>query len=83
MRIMEKTNDGFEIAEEDLRLRKAGRCGTKQSGLSGLKSIDITQDVKTIKMVKEICIEYLNKNSGIIDNEYLLRDIQDKFKETI
>ncbi|WP_300361699.1 ATP-dependent DNA helicase RecG [Fusobacterium sp.] len=84
MRIMEKTNDGFEIAEEDLRLRKAGEIfGVKQSGISDLKFIDITQDVKTIKMVKEICIEYLNKTNGIIENKYLIKDIKDKFKETI
>lgn len=84
MRIMEKTNDGFEIAEEDLRLRKAGEIfGVKQSGISDLKFIDITQDVKTIKMVKEICIEYLNKTNGVIENKYLIKDIKDKFKETI
>lgn len=82
MKIMEKTNDGFEIAEEDLRIRKAGEIfGVKQSGFGDLKFIDITQDVKTIKMTKEMCIKYLEKNHGKIGNIYLKRDILEKFKE--
>lgn len=84
LRIMEKTQDGFEIAEEDLRLRKSGEIfGTKQTGFSDLKFIDIIQDVKTIKAVKDMCIEYLKEKKGIIDNEYLKIDIEDKFKENL
>lgn len=84
LRIMEKTQDGFEIAEEDLRLRKSGEIfGTKQTGFSDLKFIDITQDVKTIKAVKDMCVEYLKEKKGIIDNEYLKMDIEDKFKENL
>ena len=81
---MEKTQDGFEIAEEDLRLRKSGEIfGTKQTGFSDLKFIDIIQDVKTIKAVKDMCVEYLKEKKGIIDNEYLKMDIEDKFKENL
>ena len=81
---MEKTQDGFEIAEEDLRLRKSGEIfGTRQTGFSDLKFIDITQDVKTIKAVKDMCTEYLKEKKGIIDNEYLKMDIEDKFKENL
>lgn len=84
LRIMEKTQDGFEIAEEDLRLRKSGEIfGTKQTGFSDLKFIDIIQDVKTIKAVKDMCVEYLKEKKGIIDNEYLKMDIEDKFKENL
>ncbi len=84
LRIMEKTQDGFEIAEEDLRLRKSGEIfGTRQTGFSDLKFIDIIQDVKTIKNVKDMCIEYLKEKKGIIDNPYLKMDIEDKFKENL
>ena len=84
LRIMEKTQDGFEIAEEDLRLRKSGEIfGTRQTGFSDLKFIDIIQDVKTIKAVKDMCVEYLKEKKGIIDNEYLKMDIEDKFKENL
>lgn len=82
LQVMEETQDGFKIAEEDLKLRKSGEIfGTRQSGLSDLKFIDIVHDVKTIKLVKDICYEYLKENHGEIKNEYLLIDISEKFKE--
>lgn len=82
LQIMEETQDGFKIAEEDLKLRKSGEIfGTKQSGFSDLKFTDIVHDIKTIKLVKEICVDYLKENSGKIENPYLKYDIEEKFKE--
>lgn len=81
MKILENTEDGFKIAEEDLKLRKSGEIfGTRQSGLSDLKFVDIVHDVKTIKLVKDICIEYLTKNRGKINNKALKYEIDKKFQ---
>jgi len=42
--IMEETEDGFRIAEEDLKLRNSGEIfGLRQSGFSDLKFIDIIE----------------------------------------
>lgn len=79
--VMEKTTDGFKIAEEDLKLRNAGEIfGFKQSGLSDLKFIDIISDIKTIKMAHDECLNYLKINNGIIKNKYLEFDINKKFE---
>ena len=80
--IMEKTEDGFVIAEEDLKLRNSGEIfGLRQSGFSDLKFIDIIYDSKTIKDVRDLCIAYLKKNKGKIKNEFLKYDIERKFSD--
>lgn len=45
LEIMRKTNDGFEIAEADLRLRGGGDIlGTRQSGMPGFRLADFAND---------------------------------------
>jgi len=73
--IMEETEDGFRIAEEDLKF------GLRQSGFSDLKFIDIIYDVKTIKLVRDECIKYLKEHKGEIENVYLKYDIEQKFSD--
>jgi len=81
LKVMESTTDGFLIAEEDLKLRKPGEIfGTRQSGLSDLRFVDIVHDVKTIKLVRDISIKYLKKNKGEIQEDTLRIDIVEKFK---
>ena len=80
LQIMEKTTDGFKIAEEDLKLRNSGEIlGTRQSGVSDMMMTDIVKNVKEIKRIRDYVIDYLEKNNGKIENEFLKRDIYEKF----
>ena len=62
LEIMVQTNDGFEIAEADLKLRGPGDLeGTQQSGVAfDLKIADIARDGQLLQHVREVA-------SGIID----------------
>ncbi len=49
------TNNGFEIAEVDMRLRGAGNItGTQQSGMMHLRIADLVKDGKILKTAREI-----------------------------
>lgn len=50
LKILTKTNDGFVIAEEDLKLRGPGQfLGSKQSGVSDLYMANLIKDMKLLK----------------------------------
>lgn len=60
LEIMENTNDGFEISEEDFKLRGHGDLfGTKQSGDMTFKIASIRQDYKILIQAKKDSLEYL------------------------
>ncbi|MBP6125323.1 MAG: ATP-dependent DNA helicase RecG [Leptotrichiaceae bacterium] len=80
LEVMEKIIDGFKIAEEDLKLRNSGEIfGTKQSGISDMVLTDIIKNIKEIKVIRDFVLEHLKNNNGKINNEYLKRDIYEKF----
>ncbi len=57
---MEKTDDGFEISEEDFKLRGHGDLfGTKQSGDMTFKIANLTSDFKLLLQAKEDAYQYL------------------------
>jgi ATP-dependent DNA helicase RecG len=58
---MAATNDGFLIAEADLRLRGPGDLqGTRQSGLLDLRIADLVKDEKILKFARSLATEILS-----------------------
>lgn len=80
LEIMVQTNDGFEIAEADLKLRGPGDLeGTQQSGVAfDLKIADIARDGQLLQHVREIATEIIEKDpTGVLpENEILWRQLQ-------
>lgn len=78
--IMVSTNDGFEIAEADLRLRGPGDLeGTQQSGIAlDLKIADIARDGQLLQYVRGIAEEIVDAETVAPkpENEILWRQLQ-------
>ena len=56
-----KTNDGFQIAEEDLRLRGPGDFfGRRQSGLPVFRVASLSCDLQTLKQAQQASAEWID-----------------------
>jgi ATP-dependent DNA helicase RecG len=63
---MVRTNDGFEIAEVDLKLRGPGDImGTQQSGILNLKIADIVKDNDILKTARYYALRLLKDDSSL------------------
>ncbi|GAA5523401.1 ATP-dependent DNA helicase RecG [Aliifodinibius salicampi] len=63
LRKMAQTNDGFEIAEADLKLRGPGDfLGTKQSGMPEFRVADIVEDQWILEQTKSAAWEIMDKD---------------------
>ena len=75
LEIMVRTNDGFEIAEADLKLRGPGDLeGTQQSGIAfDLKIADIARDGQLLQYVRTIAEEITDADpSGVLPENAIL-----------
>ncbi len=81
LQTMVRTNDGFEIAEVDLRLRGPGTVGgTKQSGLPDLKIANLIKDGKILKTARQIARRILDKDPDLkLDMHVALRKYLTKY----
>ena len=52
--VMQKTCDGFLIAEEDMKIRGPGEIqGIRQSGMSDLKIADLVRDMRLLELARD------------------------------
>jgi ATP-dependent DNA helicase RecG len=64
--IMRETDDGFRIAEEDLRLRGAGEVlGTRQSGLPEFRVADVAHHGDLVAMARDEAKLIVARDGGL------------------
>ncbi|HZJ68941.1 MAG TPA: ATP-dependent DNA helicase RecG [Candidatus Eisenbacteria bacterium] len=80
------TQDGFELAEEDLKLRGPGDFfGTKQHGLPQFKLINLYEDQAIIKLVDQVFDKIVKNDPYLSDkaNQNIVKAIQQRYPELI
>jgi ATP-dependent DNA helicase RecG len=61
--IMEQSNDGFRIAEEDLRIRGPGDLiGVHQAGFIDLKLANLVRDADTLEAARKAALTLMKKD---------------------
>lgn len=82
---MVRTNDGFEIAEVDLKLRGPGDLeGTQQSGIGfDLKIANLGKDSEILKKARDVATDLLNDDPALKkdENRVLLNKLMSKKTE--
>jgi ATP-dependent DNA helicase RecG len=77
---MEKTNDGFEIAEEDLKMRGPGEFfGTQQSGYGKSLIVNFQEDGAIIRKARQLAFNIVEKDPHLTGSPH--QNIRKKFMQ--
>ena len=77
LKTMTETQDGFRIAEVDLRLRGAGDLmGTQQSGVLDLKIANLVQDANLLEIARNLAEQILSQDLGLAERRELALAVQ-------
>lgn len=81
--IMERSGDGFKIAEADLELRGPGEfLGTRQSGLLGFKMADLVRDFGTLEKARAAAFKLIEVDPNLEKPEHQKIQRQLKLKQS-
>ncbi|MBU2566439.1 ATP-dependent DNA helicase RecG [Patescibacteria group bacterium] len=82
LRVLEQTNDGFIIAEEDLKIRGQGNVlGLQQSGKSPFKYLRPADDLQIMKLGRDLALELMEKDPELASVP-ILRDMANEIRQT-
>lgn len=66
--VMKQTSDGFEISEEDLKIRGPGEMtGTRQSGFMRLTFADLTKDLSLLDQARKDAFRIIGADPGLLE----------------
>ncbi len=73
LEILEKTDDGFKLSEEDLKIRGPGDFfGLRQSGELKFNKASIVEDAHILEIARDDALEILSNKDSYRNNEYRL-----------
>jgi ATP-dependent DNA helicase RecG len=84
--VMTRSNDGFEIAEQDLRLRGPGELfSTRQHGLGDLKIANIIDDFDLLNLARRDAFAMIDADPSMNkpENAELRRTLIEKFGDSL
>ncbi|MGZ8566945.1 MAG: ATP-dependent DNA helicase RecG [Actinomycetota bacterium] len=81
---MVRTTDGFELADEDLRLRGEGTLfDTKQSGMPDLKLARLAEDLELVRRARVRAFAMIEDDPHLEAHPSLLRELRSRFESSI
>ena len=81
---MVRTTDGFELADEDLRLRGEGTLfDTKQSGMPDLKLARLADDLELVRRARVRAFALIEDDPHLDAHPSLLRELRSRFESSI